>query len=147
MKHFLTACFLFIATPALAAPTIHAIAKTAHRDVPLTLEYVTTPAAREQGLMHRSTLKPSDGMLFVFPETSTKYFWMKNTLIPLDILFLDDTQHVISIAYGVPFSEKPLGPHIPSHDVIELDSGRAVKEGITIGTHITYTLPTGTHAQ
>jgi uncharacterized protein len=146
---------LLIAAPALARPlacvntTIerargaspHATLKT------LRLEIVATPEAREYGLMHRESLAECDGMAFLFPPTSTQpltftpqKFWMKNTLIPLDILFLDSGGTIIHIAHGTPLSLTPVGPDAPVATAIEIAGGRAKKEGITVGDKVRYAL-------
>lgn len=148
MIRYLAALLFFIAIPAFAAPTVQAIAKTARGDVPLTLEYAVTQNVREEGLMHRKTLKPADGMLFVFPEIGPHQFWMKNTIIPLDMLFLNKDGLVLAMVTGTPMSQAPLGPKdLPIQSVIELDAGRAVKEKIMVGTRIIYSLPEGVHVE
>lgn len=60
------------------------------------LELAVTPEARERGLMFRRHLAPEQGMLFVFPEEKPRGFWMKNTLIDLDIVYLDSEARVVS---------------------------------------------------
>jgi uncharacterized membrane protein (UPF0127 family) len=145
MTRWLAALLLLIATPAYALPTIQTIISTERADRTLTLELATTPSTREYGLMNRKTLAPNDGMLFVFPSITAQLFWMKNTLIPLDMLFLDTTHHIVYIATGTPLSETPIGlPQQPVAAVIELDGGRAAKDGIAVGDKVTYALPANT---
>ena len=108
------------------------------------LEAAITPEIREQGLMHRDTLAPADGMLFVFPQAADHKFWMKNTHIPLDMLFVSVDNVIVDIKANVP-------PHTLTHRhcgqpviaVIELDGGRAARESIAPGDRVRYVLPAG----
>ena len=121
--------------------------------ITLRLETAATPEAREKGLMHRKTLAPCDGMVFFFPSISSdpvskfidpeftpQKFWMKNTLIPLDILFVDEAGKIISIITATPLSLEPVGPDAPVATVIEIAGGRAAKEGIVVGDRVQYEL-------
>ncbi|MFC2074666.1 DUF192 domain-containing protein [Bdellovibrionota bacterium] len=63
----------------------------------LTLEIVTTESTRSLGLMHRTTLPDNHGMLFAYPHPHPLSFWMKNTLIPLSIAFIDERHQIVSI--------------------------------------------------
>src|SRR5574337_1112000 len=82
-----------------AAPTTERLALAGHR---FTVEIAATDATRERGLMFRTHLAANHGMLFVFPDAQTRYFWMKNTLIPLDIIFFDAHQRLINVAADTP---------------------------------------------
>ena len=66
------------------------------------LELAITPEQRNQGLMFREELAPDDGMLFIFEEEDRHCFWMKNTLIALDMIWLDTKKEVVHIAKSVP---------------------------------------------
>jgi uncharacterized membrane protein (UPF0127 family) len=103
--------------------------------VSLTLEYATTPEARARGLGRRTTIPPGYGMLFVFPEDDFYGFWMKDTLVPLDIFWLDAQGQVVSIAAEVATSTFPY-VFYPSHAaryVLETESGFARAHHIVAG--------------
>ena len=88
----------------------------------------TTEEEREQGLQGRKSLKDDEGMLFVYDEPQTVSFWMKDTEIPLDIIFIDDESEVISVHRGVPLDETP----ITERDVLlvlEVNEGSGINPG------------------
>lgn len=131
--------------------TVKAIADSTHTVAPITAHIFTTQKkldlqvevaanehAREIGLMNRKELTPYDGMAFFFPRPLPQKFWMKNTLIPLDILFVDEAGSIIYIVTGTPLSLEPIGPDGTIATVIELAGGRAAKEGIKPGDKVTY---------
>lgn len=76
-------------------------------ETPLLLEVADTPEKRSQGLMLRRNLAKNSGMLFVFPEDAKDGFWMKNTLIALDILFVDASGTIVDFASMDPCIEDP----------------------------------------
>ncbi len=114
--------------------------------IALKLETATTPQARAHGLMQRKTLAPHDGMAFFFPRPAPQKFWMKNTLIPLDMLFIDAAGRIIYIGHGTPLSLDPVGTDMPIATVIEIDAGRAAREGIAVGDKVAYAVETSTYA-
>lgn len=85
-----------LATQAWAQPQLPQIAIQAGNH-PLLVELADTPETLGQGLMHRQHLPADQGMLFVFDQTEIRCFWMKNTLIPLSIAFIDPQGRIISI--------------------------------------------------
>jgi uncharacterized membrane protein (UPF0127 family) len=93
--------------------------------VSLRIEYATTTAARERGLGGRTSIPSDYGMLFVFPKDDVYGFWMKDTLIPLDIFWLDAQGHVVSIAQDVATSSYPnvFYPTAPARYVLETVAG------------------------
>jgi len=105
-----------------------------------TAELATDEAAREHGLMMRSVLTADHGMLFVFPDTAPRGFWMKHTLIPLDILYFDAERKLVSSQQDVPpckIDPCPIYPSAkPARYVLELSAGTAkridVREGDTL---------------
>jgi uncharacterized membrane protein (UPF0127 family) len=105
-------------------------------DVSLTLEYATTSEARTLGLGGRTSVPEGHGMLFVFPKNDYYGFWMKDTLIPLDIFWLDSQGHVVSIAANVTPDTYPhvFYPSAPARYVLETAAGFAETHGIQSGT-------------
>lgn len=77
------------------------------KDQQFTLEVANTLAQKSRGLMYRDSLKPDAGMIFISPSPSIQYFWMKNTKIPLDIIFLKDDGSVINIEKAYPQPNTP----------------------------------------
>jgi uncharacterized protein len=100
-------------------------------------ELATTEAEREQGLMKRTSLGDLDGMLFVFDAPGLHAFWMKDTLIPLDMLWLDATGKVVSVAESVPPCKTPECPTYPPRAaasyVLEVNAGFAKKHTVRVG--------------
>ena len=97
-------------------------------------EVAKTPAQRSRGLMNR-TRAPEDGMLFVFPETTTGGFWMKNTLVPLTIVFFDSSGKRVRKLSMVPCREDPCAiydPGRPYRFALELRASDT-RRGLTIG--------------
>ncbi|HET6632117.1 MAG TPA: DUF192 domain-containing protein [Rhodanobacteraceae bacterium] len=112
------------ATPATAATTHIAI--DGHQ---LTVEVAADNASREHGLMGRTALEHGHGMLFVFPDDAPRWFWMKNTLIPLDILFFGSDARLVSMQLNVPpCTSDPCPSYASNADakyVVELPAGAA----------------------
>ena len=99
-----------------------------------TVEIADTPEAITQGMMFRESMAPDAGMLFDFGEVRQASMWMKNTLISLDMLFIDADGQVIAIARNaVPGSTRSLGPGVPVRAVLEIPGGRAKEVGIQPG--------------
>jgi len=98
------------------------------------VEIADTEAGRAQGLMHRETLAASAGMLFVYPHPQRVSFWMKNTLIPLDMIFMDDTGTVRRIGHEAqPLDETPVFGGNGIETVLEINGGMARRIGIAPG--------------
>lgn len=98
------------------------------------VEIARTPAEWQKGLMHRQHLGEREGMLFVGEREQQQSFWMKNTTIPLDILFLDSQWKVVHIAENTtPLSEEPIPSQQPAAHVLELRGGTAQKFGLKRG--------------
>jgi uncharacterized membrane protein (UPF0127 family) len=104
-----------------------------------TVELAETPAQMEQGLMFRRSLAPDAGMLFDFKQPTVATMWMHNTLIPLDMLFVDQQGLIVNIAQrAVPESNDTIAAVAPVRAVIELNGGTAERLGIKPGDHVLY---------
>lgn len=94
---------------------------------------------RETGLMNRDSLPVGQGMLFLFPDARERAFWMKNTHIPLDIIYISKSGEVISIQKNtMPMNETPLHSFGPAAAVLEINGGQADALGIKPGDRITH---------
>jgi uncharacterized protein len=108
----------------------------------LTLEAARTPAQQEHGLMDRRYVAPHTGMIFVFERDEPVDFWMKNTLVPLDMIFVAADGTVRRVFADVPVVEPTLpDDRIPREGsqakyVIELPAGEASKDGIAAGVKL-----------
>ncbi|WP_126976676.1 DUF192 domain-containing protein [Frigidibacter oleivorans] len=95
------------------------------------VEIADTPGERARGLMHRERLARGAGMLFVYPAEAPAAFWMKNTLIPLDILFFDGAGRLLTVqADAVPGDETPLPGGDRVQFVLEINGGLAARLGL-----------------
>src|ERR1700674_3518170 len=104
-----------------------------------TVELATTPAQMEQGLMFRRSLAPDAGMLFDYQAPSMAMMWMKNTLIPLDMLFVDAEGRIVNIhERAVPGSLDTIAAAAPARAVIELNGGTASRLGIRSGDRVVF---------
>ena len=103
------------------------------------VEVATTPEQMEQGLMFRQSLAPDAGMIFDFKSPQPAMMWMKNTLIPLDMLFVDAQGRIVNIhERAVPGSLETIGSGAPVRAVIELNGGSAARLGIKPGDRVVY---------
>jgi uncharacterized membrane protein (UPF0127 family) len=108
----------------------------AHR---FTVEVARTPEQQAQGLMHRQSLASDRGMLFPYDPPQNASFWMKNTLIPLDIVFIRENGTVALIAENtVPLSLEPIPSLEPVAAVLEIAGGRAAELGIKAGDKVNW---------
>ena len=112
---------------------------TAQGDQRFAIELALTAAQQEQGLMYRRELATDAGMLFIFPQTQPTAFWMKNTLIPLDMLFIAADGRVADIhERAVPLSEANIPAKMPVRAVLEVNGGTVARLGIKRGDLIHY---------
>jgi uncharacterized protein len=107
----------------------------------ISMELAKDEAARTQGLMYRKTMPDSCGMLFVFEKMQPLSFWMKNTILPLDIIFIDDNFKIITVAKNaVPFSEASIPSASNGMYVVEVNAGFTDKYHVAEGNTITFTI-------
>jgi uncharacterized membrane protein (UPF0127 family) len=110
-----------------------------HDPVRVTVEIADTDEARQRGLMYRMNLAPDAGMLFLFPHDEIHGFWMKNTLIPLDMIFIRKDGIVAGVVENA--EPKTLDTRTvkkPSRHVLEVNGGFARQHGIGEGTRVSY---------
>lgn len=101
------------------------------------IELATTTHQRAHGLMHRDHLAPDAGMLFVFENVREVSFWMKDTRIPLDLLFIDAAGTIVHIvAQATPYSAALIPSQSPVKAVLEIAGGRAAELGIAVGDRV-----------
>lgn len=99
-----------------------------------TVELANTPNSREIGMMWRGHVGRSEGMLFQFPAAQRLSFWMKNTMIPLDIIYIRANGTISQInRNAVPFSLTPIPGHEPTIACLEIGGGEAERQGIAVG--------------
>jgi len=104
-----------------------------------TVEVARTAEQQEHGLMERRALAPDAGMLFPFDPPRPASFWMRNTLIPLDMLFVRPDGTIARVAAdAVPMSETPIAVEEPMTAVLELRGGRAAELGIHAGDRVSW---------
>lgn len=109
------------------------VADTGTEKKQFSVEIADDGEERARGLMFRQNMAPDHGMLFVFGEEQPLAFWMKNTILPLDLVFIDAKGKIVGVKQGTPYSEAPISPGIPSRFVLELNAGTAAKFGIDAG--------------
>lgn len=126
-------------TAAQILPSESVTIATAKGNVALSLEVARTPSEQMRGLMFRKKLPERHGMIFLFHEERPIGFWMKNTYIPLDILFIEHTGRIITIAeHTTPESTALIPSEGNVNAVIELPAGSAKTLGIAKGDKVHY---------
>lgn len=129
------ACVVLISTmPFACAPKPEVVIHTRDNTVRVQVELALTPDQQERGLMYRQNLSKHAGMLFVFAESEIHGFWMKNTPLPLDMIFIDDDREIVGIVENtVPFSTTTRTVGRASRYVLEVNAGFAAEYGIKAG--------------
>ena len=104
------------------------------------VEVARTPEEQTQGLMFRESLPEKSGMIFLFGDNAPHGFWMKNTMIPLDIVWMDGSGRVLFVSANTPPCRADpcptYGPLDPAANVLEIAGGTAAKEKVTVGSRI-----------
>ena len=112
------------------------------------VELAITAQDKAQGLMHRETLPDRAGMLFIYPNPQPVSFWMRNTLIPLDMIFIDDQGRVARVHHNaVPLDETPIYGGDAIKAVLEINAGLAKKYGISDTSMVVHPLISPEFAQ
>ncbi len=97
------------------------------------VEVANKEATRSSGLMFRREMDWDAGMLFIFSDSAQRYFWMKNTLIPLSIAFMDDQGKILNILEMPPQTEQTFPSEGPARFALEMNAGWFTKGGIKPG--------------
>lgn len=119
--------------PVDAAPLV---IETATGERRFDIEIADDDLERARGLMFRTVMPDDRGMLFVFPQEGRRSFWMKNTPMPLDLLFIGQDGVIRAIMQGIPHSEASIAPPAQARFVLELKAGTAQKAGIAVGDRV-----------
>ena len=127
---------VFAGTPSEGVLEIETESKT----IEFQIEIADEADERSRGLMFRKSLDEQSGMLFIYPTPRVASFWMKNTLISLDMLFIDTEGRIASIARKTtPLSLNPVSSGVPVLTVLEIDGGDADRLGISVGDTVKWT--------
>ncbi len=150
MKRFWAPILLLLAVTTVPAQAQQALetspltVETANGPHRLTVELALSPPQQAQGLMFRPEMAPDAGMLFVHPRPRLLTMWMRNTLIPLDMVFVDAYGRVTHIVERtIPLSEKTISSRRPAKAVLEVNAGTVDRLGIRPGDRLLHPLLNG----
>ncbi|MBI5496977.1 MAG: DUF192 domain-containing protein [Deltaproteobacteria bacterium] len=108
-------------------------------DLPVRVEVAENDRQRTHGLMFKEKLADDEGMVFLFDRTEVLNFWMRNTPLPLDMIFLGDDRRVVGVyENATPFSEARMSVGKPSRYVLEVNAGWARRHGVGPGTQVRF---------
>ena len=108
-------------------------------DAKVIVELAVTPEEKAKGLMHREYLDENKGMLFIFEDEKAPSFWMKNTLIPLDMIFINSDNKIVDILVAEPCKKDPCKSYTPKADakyVLEVNAGFSERHNAKIGDEV-----------
>jgi uncharacterized protein len=138
LRLFLLPAVLLWAAACQAQPKV-IIQTKENRELTFQVEVADTPAKRELGLQYRRDLAADRGMIFLFPSESHHSFWMKNTPIPLDMIFINSDRKIVGIVeQAVPFSTDSRSVPAASQFVLEINGGLAGRYGVKVGDSISF---------
>ena len=116
-----------------------ALLQSTQGEIRVALELARSPQEMQRGLMFRKQLDESAGMLFIYQKDGDHHFWMKNTYLPLDMLFISANGEVLGIVENVePMTTVSRSVGIPSRYVLELNAGYCRRHGVQVGTKIRF---------
>jgi uncharacterized membrane protein (UPF0127 family) len=124
-----------------SADSIVVITKSSGEELRVRVEVADTPELRAKGLMFRESLPEGTGMLFVFPSETTSAFWMKNTPISLDLIFIKQGEIVALIENAIPYDETPLDPETTYTLALEVPGGYASRHDVRVGDRVEWIKP------
>ncbi len=108
--------------------------------VKIDIQIAKTEFDRQLGLMYRKSMDENQGMLFIFPDVQTRSFWMRNTEIPLDMIFIDPSKTILNIAKNTtPYSDISYSSSGPAKYVLEVKGGFADRHNISAGDKVAWT--------
>jgi hypothetical protein len=105
----------------------------------LDIEIADTDFDIQTGLMYRDSMEKNQGMLFVFDDVAQRYFYMKNTKIPLDIIYINAVKKIVSFQKNAqPFDESSLPSNVPAKYVLEINAGLSDAWSLAVGDSISF---------
>lgn len=115
-------------------------AKTDSIKTSFDIEIAETEYETQTGLMYRQSMEKNRGMLFIFPDVAMHSFYMKNTEFPLDIIYIDENQKIVSFQKNAkPYDESSLPSNVPAKFVLEINAGLSDQTGLQVGDSISFT--------
>ena len=138
-RSFLALFFILLSSAACSEATLPQVGAELElptgKKIDLTLEVANTNTQRAKGLMFRKSLPEQHGMIFLFDQDIDHRFWMKNTYISLDLLYINAEFKVVGILERLtPLSEESRGVGVPNRYVVELPAGSVAQLGIKVGS-------------
>jgi uncharacterized membrane protein (UPF0127 family) len=134
MSILLSSLLTLVMSACAQGPRIEIVGADGTPRISVAVEVADTAASREYGLMFRKHLDEDTGMIFVFKEPSHQTFWMKNTVIPLDMIFADSTGKIVGVVLNAePFSEEIDAVDGDSQYVLEVNGGFCDRHGVKSG--------------
>lgn len=133
--------------PVSGLPIIPVEIESGGKVLRFTAEYASEWPELKQGLMFRTALAPDEGMIFdysgIYDRPRVLSYWMKNTVIPLDIIFIAGDGRIVNVAASaVPYSTRPILSGAPAIAALEIPGGRAAELGIVAGDTVRFMAPT-----